>query len=206
MGDAIWGIVTGYTAEDALRVVNTKAFRVRKILSGTSSGRGWFPYVQEGIATSEAEYTKMWVKMPDGTIMDTLTCPTDRTTFLVDHLNTNTFDMMITSGHGQTRKWQLHHPDVGREGFFMSAFGQVYGHPYADPDVDIISTNPKIYFGLGNCYIGKITNEHSMPPAWIHTGGAVLYTGYVIPEGRDSYQLGGIPAYRTILPGRRASI
>jgi zinc protease len=194
-GDAIWGIVTGYTAEDALRIVNTKGFRVRKILSGTSSGRNWFPYVQEGIATSESTYNKMWVKYPDGTIVDTLTCPTDRTTFLVDHLNTNTFDMMITSGHGETRKWQLHYPDVGQEGFFMSAFGRVYGHPYADPDVDIVSTNPKIYFGLGNCYIGKITNVHSMPLAWIHSGGAVLYTGYVIPEGRDSYQLGGIPAY-----------
>ncbi|MCD6335003.1 MAG: T9SS type A sorting domain-containing protein [Candidatus Latescibacteria bacterium] len=192
-GDAIWGIVTGYTAEDALRIVSISGFRVRKVLAGTSAA--WLPYVQEGIATSESTYNKMWVKMPDGTVVDTLQCPTDRTTFLVDHLNTNTFDMMITSGHGQTRKWQLHYPDVGQEGFFMSAFGQVYGHPYAEPDVDIVSTNPKIYFGLGNCYIGKITNEHSMAPAWIHTGGAVLYTGYVIPEGRDSYQLGGIPAY-----------
>ena len=34
-----------------------------------------------------------------------------------------------------------------------------------------------------------------MALAWIHSGGAVFYTGYVIEEGPYSYQLGGIPAY-----------
>ncbi|HDI00423.1 MAG TPA: hypothetical protein ENF74_05485, partial [Firmicutes bacterium] len=35
-GDAIWGIVTGYTPEDALRLVSIDGFRVRKVLAGTS--------------------------------------------------------------------------------------------------------------------------------------------------------------------------
>jgi len=62
-----------------------------------------------GIATSESDYGKMWVKLPDGAIVDT-TCPTDRTKFLIDLLNTNEFDMFITSGHGNVDMWQLHYP------------------------------------------------------------------------------------------------
>ena len=191
-GDAIWGIVTGYTPEDALRLVSIDGFRVRKVLAGTSAG--WLRYVKEGIATSESDYGKMRVKLPDGAIVDT-TCPTDRTKFLIDLLNTNEFDMFITSGHGNVDEWQLHYPDPGLEGFFRSKAGQVYGDPHEGPDIYLNSTNPKIYFGLGNCYIGKIEDMNSMPLAWIHSGGAYMYTGYIMPEGPDSYQLGGMPAY-----------
>lgn len=191
-GDAIWGIVTGYTPEDALRLVSIDGFRVRKVLAGTSAG--WLEYVREGIATSETTYGKMWVKLPDGAIVDT-TCPTDRTKFLIDLLNTNEFDMFITSGHGNVDMWQLHYPEPGLEGFFRSKEGRVYGDPYEGPDVYLNSTNPKIYFGLGNCYIGMIKDMNSMALAWIHSGGAYMYTGYIMPEGPDSYQLGGIPGY-----------
>jgi len=192
-GDAIWGIVTGYTPRDALRIVNISGFRVRKVLAGTSAG--WLPYVREGIATSESEHNKMWVKYPDGNIVDTMKCPTDRTLFLVEKLNSNQYDIFITSGHGFVGRWQLHYPKADREGFFRSRAGQVYGDPYEGDDMNITSTNPKIYFGLGNCYIGKIRDMNSMVLAWIHSGGACMYTGYVTPEGRNSYQLGGTAAY-----------
>ncbi len=193
-GDAIWGIVTGYTPQDALRIVSISGFRVRRILSGTS--KKWLPYVQEGIATSEGTYNKMWVKYPDGTIVDTVECPTDRTPFLVEKLNSNQYDIFITSGHGNVNRWQLHYPTSDKEGFFRSRDGQVYGDPYEGDDINIDSTNPKIYCGLGNCYIGKILQmEDSMVLAWLHSGGAYMYAGYVTPEGRNSYQLGGTAAY-----------
>ena len=34
-----------------------------------------------------------------------------------------------------------------------------------------------------------------MAPGWIHTGGAYIFTGYLIEEGSDSYQHGGTRAY-----------
>ncbi|HID94699.1 MAG TPA: T9SS type A sorting domain-containing protein [Candidatus Latescibacteria bacterium] len=191
-GDAIWGIVTGYTPEDALRIVSIDGFRVRNVLAGT--GAGWLPYVKQGITTSEADYGRMWVKESGSEIVE-ISGPTDRTEFLVEKLNTNTFDIFITSGHANVDNWQLHYPDPGLEGFFRSWEGQVYGDPYEGPDVPVNSTNPKIYFGLGNCYIGRIADMNSMVLAWIHSGGAYLFTGYVTLEGEHSYQLGGIPAY-----------
>ncbi len=194
-GDAIWGIVTGYTPEDALRMVRVGSFRVRKMLSGTVAGKGWLPYVQEGVSTAEGEYGRMWVKTPDGTIVDGLECPRDRTEFLVNQLNSNAFDLFITSGHGTEHSWQLHYPYPDEEGFFRSRGGQVYGDPFEGPDVEVHSTNPKIYFGLGNCYIGRAWGMDCMALAWMHSGGACMYTGYLIPEGKNSYQLGGMPAY-----------
>ncbi len=192
-GDAIWGIVTGYTPQDALRIVSISGFRVRNVLSGT--GAGWLEYVQQGITTNECEHNKMQVKYPDGTIVDTLKCPTDRTQFLAEKLNSNQYDIFITSGHANVDRWQLHYPDADSEGFFRSKEGQLYGDPFEGEGININSTNPKIYFGLGNCYIGKIRSMDAMVLAWIHTGGAYMYTGYVWEEGPDSYQLGGTAAY-----------
>lgn len=199
-GDAIWGIVTGYTAEDALRIVSgPSGFTVRTVLSGTSAG--WLPYVVQGMATSEATYHKRWFKYPDGTIIEDTTGPTDRTEMLVNCLNSDTFDIMITSGHANHDEWQLHYPTTGLEGYFRSSAGQVYGDPHDGPDININSHNPKVYFGLGNCFIGEIRNMNSMPLAWIHTGGAYQYCGYVIEEGPNSYQLGGMPHYFFIQQG-----
>ncbi|RKX68664.1 hypothetical protein DRP43_05270, partial [candidate division TA06 bacterium] len=62
-------------------------------------------------------------------------------------------------------------------------------------DIDIISLHPKIYFGLGNCDIGQVLDAGNMVPSWIHSGGAYLVTGYVIPEGSSSYQHGATKAY-----------
>ena len=191
-GDTIWAILTGYTAEDAMRIVKCKGLTVRRVLSGSSAG--WLKYVEEGITTNEIEYNRARRKYANGTIVE-FKCPTDRTEFLVKLLNTNRYDMFITSGHANHDRWQLHFPKPGLEGYFISRNGRLYGKTYDGRMLEIVTKNPKVYFGLGNCYIGSIKNENSMPLAWIHSGGTVFFTGYVIPEGPHSYQLGGIPAY-----------
>jgi hypothetical protein len=89
----------------------------------------------------------------------------------------------------------MHYPDAGMEGYFRSNNGQVYGDPYSGANINIDSDHPRIYFGLGNCQIGKIIYGGSMAPSWIHTGGAFQYTGYVINEGSYSHQHGGTKAY-----------
>jgi len=190
--DAVWSILTGFSHEDALRIVHCNGFTVRRVLSGTAAG--WLDYVREGIATSETQYCKMWIKYANGCIKE-VRGPKDRTLLLASLLNTNRFDIFITSGHGYHNRWQLHYPETGYEGFFKSKRGRVYGEAYNGTIRYINSTNPKIYFGLGNCYIGSIINEDSMPLAWIHSGHAYFYSGYVIEEGPRSYMLGGIPAY-----------
>jgi hypothetical protein len=200
--DAIWGIITGYNAEDAMNLVTgSSGFEIKTVLGGTTGCD--LIYYTQGIGTSECTYGSYYVKYPDSAGTTAYTDgPTDRTNWLVTMINEgiNIFnydqaDIFYTSGHGNYNVWQLHYPGSDLEGFFRSSSGQVYGDPHSGPDTNINSTHPKIYFGLGNCKIGKISGGSSMAPSWIHTGGAYQYTGYVINEGSGSHQHGGTKAY-----------
>ena len=200
--DAVWGIITGYNANDALNLVTgPTGFEIKTLLSGTGSCD--LSYYTQGVRTYEATYNQYAVKYPDSLeATEYYDGPTDRTEWLVtmindgiDIFNYDPVDIFYTSGHGNYNQWQLHYPTSGLEGYFRSINGQVYGNPHSGFNIDINSDNPKIYFGLGNCYIGKIINSSCMAPSWIHTGGAYQYTGYVIPEGGSSHQHGGTKAY-----------
>ncbi|MCK4662807.1 MAG: T9SS type A sorting domain-containing protein [Bacteroidales bacterium] len=202
--DAIWGIITGYEAEDALNLVTgSDGFDVKTVLGGTTSCD--LVYYTQGISTSETTYGSYFIKYPDSSGTTAFTDgPEDRVRWLVTMINQgidifdyDPVDIFYTSGHGNYNEWQLHYPTSGLEGFFRSKNGQAYGdsYRYGLRDSNIISNNPKIYFGIGNCLIGKIVDGSSMAPSWIHTGGAYQYTGYVINEGSSSHQHGGTKAY-----------
>lgn len=200
--DAIGGIITGCDATDALRIVTGPSqLTIKTMLGGTSSCN--VNYYPQGIGTNEATYGAYYLKHPDSVKAVTYTDgPTDRTEWLVNMLNGDSLifgdsvDIFVTSGHGNYNIWQMHYPTSGLEGFFRSdGTGHLYGDPYSGLNIDIISPHAKIYFGLGNCQIGRILNTGSMAPAWIRNGGAYLYTGYVINEGSYSYQHGATKAY-----------
>ncbi len=177
-GDCLWGIITGCEAADALRMVQADPLTVRKGLLKTAGG--WLEYLPEGIYHSESENDVMWVKPYCGPIDKTQPGPYDDTCVLVDELNTNTVDIMVTSGHATQYEWQLHYPTPDGEGFFRTDNCQLYGIDANGIRCDINSTNPKIYYAPGNCLIGKVSGNNSMVPGWLHTGGAVQYCGYVV--------------------------
>ncbi len=201
-GDAIWGIVTGCDASDAMKLVTcNQPLWIRTVLGGTACcDARYFP---QGIATSEATYGRYWIKYPDAIQpVQYDDGPTDRTAWLVSMLNGDSLifgdsvDIFFTSGHGNYNVWQLHYPTPGEEGYFWSSdYGFLFGETHEHDTLPIVSPNPKIYFGLGNCNIAQIFGPHCMAPAWIRNGGAVIYCGYVILEGPYSYQLGATKAY-----------
>jgi hypothetical protein len=145
---------------------------------------GWLEYFKQGTYFSEATYNEMWYKEPDGPIIKTVPGPTDCTDTLCTLLNSNEIDIMVTSGHASQFDWQLHYPDAGSEGFFKSlTSGQLYGEPNSGPNININSTNPKIYFAPGNCLIGQVPAfmwRQCMVLGWMHTGGAYQYGGYTV--------------------------
>lgn len=177
-GDCIWAIVTGYEPADALRMVRADPLTVRKGLLKTAGG--WLEYLPEGTYHSEGDNGTMWVKPFCGTIDKTQTGPGDDTLPVVRELNTNTVDIMVTSGHAREHEWQLHYPNPDGEGFLRCHNGQLYGIDARGRRYNINSTNPKIYYGPGNCLIGLVKSNNSMVPGWLHTGGAVQFCGYVI--------------------------
>lgn len=179
-GDAIWGIITGYNAEDAKRIVSgPPALNISSALLKTAGG--WLDYFVEGTYFSEGDYNVMWYKEPDGPVIKTEPGPTDCTNILCTLLNFIEIDIMITSGHASQYDWQLHYPTAGMEGFFKSSpSGQLYGDPYSGDNINIYSTNPKVYYAPGNCLIGHIPGTNSMVLSWLHTGGAYQYCGYTV--------------------------
>ena len=194
-GDAIWGIITGFDVSDALRLATgPEGFDVITVLGGTTSCD--LSHYPQGIATSEATYSLYYTKaLNDPNVVEHTDGPIDRTEWLVECLNADTIDIFVTSGHGAHYQWQLHYPTSGNEGYFRSSAGQAYGDPKTGDNIDINSVNAKIFFGLGNCQIGKIANSLSMALGWLHSAGAYFYTGYVINEGSTSQQHGGTKAY-----------
>jgi zinc protease len=182
-GDAIWGIVTGRDATDGLRIA-TGPSEISVGYALLKTAGGWLDYFRQGTYFSEATYNQMWYKEPDGPVITDVPGPTDCTDTLCTLLNSDQVDIMITSGHASQFDWQLHYPTADLEGFFKAqTTGQLYGEPHTGPDININSSNPKIYYAPGNCLIGEIPDfkwRQCMALAWMHTGGAYQYGGYTV--------------------------
>lgn len=180
-GDAIWGVITGYEANDALRVASGPPSMTISTVILNDCG-SLLNYVHQGFFFNCATYNDMRVKNPDGSI-DTLYGPTDCIDTLIIFLNSDTIDLFMTAGHGNHDNWQRHYPSSGLEGFFRSSAGQLYGDPYTGPNTNVNSVNPKICFNPYSCLVGKIQNMNSLVPAWFHTAGAYQYAGYLVSIG-----------------------
>ncbi|MBP5321920.1 MAG: hypothetical protein J6334_13145 [Kiritimatiellae bacterium] len=177
-GDALWGVVTGYEAADALRIVsNPKPMAIKQI--ATSMGNpdclnDW----EGGFASNEANRNEFWTKKPGGTTVAERVEP-DPAEALAKAFNQIPIDYWMTSGHASERDWQIiYNQNAGSlkhkdgELFFVSPSGGRY--PMA-------SKNPKVYIAAGNCLIGNIDKPDCMATAWMHTGGVSQMLGYTVP-------------------------
>ncbi len=201
-GDAIWGIITGYEAADALRAIQ-RELTIETTVGGFCTSNPYPPNpphrpFKQAIGTFETEGgPHIRYSFSDGTVLDTMDpghMNTDRTVTLANWLNAETlnidlpghptiqgtFDMFVTSGHANVNEWQAHYPDPDAEGFFRSSSGQLRADTYDSGYIYINSQNPKVYFAPGNCLIGKPNNIHHMVYAWFHTGGATHMIGYMV--------------------------
>ncbi|MBI4834427.1 MAG: hypothetical protein HY811_06385 [Planctomycetes bacterium] len=179
--DAIWGIITGYNYEDCLRMAKADNLNITKALSGI--GGGWLDYFNEGLAFSEGEKNAMTVKVP-GKPVEKQKGPDDTTKSFVDILNTNQYQMMSTSGHATEHDWQIGYSYPN--GMILSKGGKLFGYDLAKQIYPISTTNSKIYFSPGNCYIGHIADMDCMALAWIHNGTNQFF-GHTLPQGQPCY-------------------
>lgn len=174
-GDAAWAILTGYDANDALRIAATPSVTMTNILEKDAC---WLWWARQGMYFACHEYGLVKIKRSNCDTVETYyDGPTDCTDTLVTLINTNTFHLIFPGGHGDHNAWQLHYPNSGLEGFIRSSNGQVYGDPYSGVDIDINSTNAKIFYSPYNCYHGQILNNGSFVPSWFRTGGACQFYG-----------------------------
>ncbi|MFQ5425429.1 MAG: hypothetical protein ACE5F9_15800 [Phycisphaerae bacterium] len=172
--DCIWGIVTGYDAEDAVRIAKTEApLGVRRLLAGTGTPE---PFV-EGVAFSEGEAGVRREKAPGGTVV-VKKGPPDTTADIVAGLNAGDVDVVITSGHASERDWQIGFSFHG--GQLRCRAGRLFGLDTKGAAHPITTSNPKVYLASGNCLAGHIPDREAMALAWMHSAGVRQLVGYTV--------------------------
>lgn len=183
-GDAIWAILTGYDAADALRIArHSEPLEVRRAFSATVGAP--LDEYDEGLLFDELKPNRRWVKKPGGEAK-LKECPTDTTALLVEAWSDYAPDVVITSGHATESDWN---PGYGyRNGRFLCKDGQLYGVDLEGARHDVRSANPKIHLGIGNCLLGHIEDRQSIALALIHSAGSYQVLGYTIATG---YGFGG---------------
>jgi len=182
--DAIWTILTGYEAADALRIATCdEPLEVRRLLTPTVGAA--LDQYDEGLMFDELKANRMWEKKKGGQVEEK-ECPTDTTFMIVDALNDYAPDAFITSGHATERNWMIgfSYPN----GFFLCEDGQLYGRDTNKARRDVHSPNPKVHLAIGNCLYGNIPDRNCMALASIHSAGVNQLLGYTVPTG---YGYGG---------------
>lgn len=194
--DCLWGILTGYEAADALRIVEEKApLAVRRGLGGTGIP---LDILVEGAWYSEGEKNASFVKAKGGKA-EKVACPDDTTKSLVDELNRGC-DFFMTSGHATERDWQIGYSYPN--GQFRCSKGSLFGLSTKNERFAIDSKSPKVYSAVGNCLLGHVKDREAMAIAWIHSGGVRQMVGYTVLTwfgyggwGVHDYFFTGLPSY-----------
>ncbi|MBN1306738.1 MAG: hypothetical protein JXA18_02385 [Chitinispirillaceae bacterium] len=198
-GDAVWGIITGYEAADALRAIS-ESLTVKTMLSA-SGNLSYEPPLQrfyQGVGMTCDSYTKTDYLFPgtSGNIYTEEKRPEgerDRIKLVAKWLNaesitlevagkgaiTGPVDCIMTGGHGNVNLWQCHYPDAGSEGYMRSSGGKLYGAPASGGSIAINAPTPKILWCASNCLMGNPDNSNNIVYAAFHTGHAVQMFGFV---------------------------
>ena len=171
--DAIWGILTGYDAANALEIAKQKEpLVVRKAASGTEIE---LEACQEGVWFCELKQGHMVRKKGEAN-PQAGKAPKDTTKALVDTLNDFKADLFVTSGHATERDWQIGY--TYKNGTFRSKAGQLYGLDTAGKKHPIHSPNPKVYMPIGNCLMGHVDGPDAMALAFMKSAGVHQMLGY----------------------------
>jgi zinc protease len=194
--DALWGILTGYDAANALRIARYKEpLIIRRVAAGTEVE---LTACEEGVWYCELNQGKMVRKKPRGQ-PERLQAPPDTTQALVDALNVYQAQLFVTSGHATERDWQIGYRY--RNGQFRSEAGRLFGLDTAGRRYPVSSDNPKVYLPVGNCLMGHIDGPDAMALAFIHSAGVYQMVGYTVPTWYG-YAGWGLLDYFVEQPGR----
>ncbi len=172
--DTLWGILTGYDAENARRIAQERSpLIIHQVSSGTEIA---LSMCEEGVWYDELVMHKT-VRKTKGDII-TGRGPGDTTLALANTLTDGDSQLFVTSGHATERQWQIGFRY--KNGFFQSKAGQMLGAPTTGDPFRIHSTTPKVYMAVGNCLMGNINGPDSMALAWMNDVGMRQMLGYTV--------------------------
>ena len=173
--EVIWGILTGYDAGNALRIVaEKKPLVVGRVASGTEIA---LDKCAEGIWYSELQAGYRVVKNA-GSQPNAEKGPSDTTKSIADELVDKGADLFVTSGHASERNWQIGFSY--KNGFFKSQAGQLFGADATGKRFPIQSDHARVYLPVGNCLMGHIDGPDAMALAFMNSGGVRQMIGYTV--------------------------
>lgn len=194
--DTLWGILTGYDAENAIRIAGEKNnLTIERVASGTEIA---LSMCQEGVWYDELEKHKK-VEKTRGGVAKQEEGPADTTEVLASTVTDPDTDLFVTSGHATERNWQIGFRY--KNGFFQSKSGKMYGRTTTGERFRIQSTTPKVYLAVGNCLMGHIDGPDAMALAWLNDVGMNQMVGYTVLTWYG-YSGWGILDYFLEQPGR----
>ena len=180
-GDAIWGIVTGYDAADALKVVSAPAARTIASVATSMGGPRSLDGYDHGFASDERTADNFWVKRPGGETEKVATGG-DIAKALAGAFSSIPVDYFITSGHASERNWQIvYNQDRGTLVHTQDAKLQ-FVEPGGKRRHNVSGASVKVYLGAGNCLIGHVDSRACMATAWMHSAGVEQFAGYTVPS------------------------
>lgn len=198
--DYLWGIITGYDAASARRMLDnsTEPFEIHNAVSDIMelNSAKWF----DNYAWVD-DHTKGLAGEKKG-----LTSPVETYTFdfdkeldvLSDFIYDYKPDLIVTATHANYDRLTV--PFMPAEqSKYISDKGVIYkeynlqrGEPLK------FAGNRNVYFAVGNCLIGGVDkNPNSMVPAWINSANSATMIGYVVSTwyGRNGW--GGLKYWIT---------
>jgi len=179
--DAIWAVLTGFVAEDALRIINAEPLLVRKELCNMWDG--WLDWFEGGVSFSNDG--SKFVKSSDG-VKQQFECSKEKIQEFIEVLNQDDCDIITIGGHATEHAFYFGKLNASDNYITHSEKGDIYG---IDTQGKILSVNmkrPKIFYAPGSCDIGHIDGSSCLSLAWIHNG-VNAFWGHMYTQGRHCH-------------------
>lgn len=200
--DFLWGMITGYDADAAMKMVNnsTEPLLVKDAVATIMelNSAKWF----DNYAWVDDHTRGLWGEKK-GRDAEIKTYQIDPKTVLkkfTDIYSDYDPDLIVTAAHATERNLEMPYS----LGNIMAKNGKLYARDhFANTTWDLKESGKrKVYFAVGNCLIGNVKNtKESMAIAWMNGGNAATMIGYVVTTWHGRNGWGGLK-YWVTNPGR----
>lgn len=177
--DFRWGIITGYDAEAALRLVdNAEEPLVLKTALSTTTGIGAEYFDRFALVSDSKKGVIVQKEKPESSIIrDTVEPSRVLYNFCKLYCEYDP-DIVFSASHATENDLQM----PFRLGSIHAENGMLYGK-FSDKKVFLEESGKRrVYFPVGNCLIGNVNHSReSMAIAWLHGANVTGMLAYVVP-------------------------
>lgn len=194
--DFLWGIITGYDAMGAMRMVKNsdEPFVIESAVATITELRSgkWF----SRFAWIDDHTPGRWGEKntPKEPMSDLMIEPKQVLQKFYDIYATYDPDLIVTAAHATEKNLEMPYS----LGNIKSQEGKLYAAFPNDPRFLEQSGKRRVYFAVGNCLIGNVNNtKESMAIAWMNSANAATMIGYVVTTWHGRNGWGGLKYWLT---------